>query len=662
MEKLAHMQELLQQLKLEDEAYYMEDNPRISDKQYDAMFDELAALEKETGIIYADSPTQKVRGGVLDSLEEVVHTKPMLSAEKTKSIPEIEAFARKGVEKAADKRVAVSWKLDGLTLVLRYQDGKLVQAITRGDGSTGEDVTHNIGGVRNIPKRLPSSAPAYVEIRGECVVSWADFQKINDEVEEPYAHPRGLAAGSIRLLNPEESRKRKLQFVAFELGAPERTLVSETYEVMAEYGFSVVPHVIVTVEEVAAAIEKFQPKEYSLPVDGLIIEYNDKVYGKTLGATGHHERCRMALKWKDKTYKTKFRGVVLRPTRTGRVSLTADFDPVIIDGSRVTKATLHNYGIFSELELGVGDELEVYKANCIIPAIDENNTRSGTYVLPTGCPCCGATMEIQAMKRDSSSKNEKETRYLMCPNPDCSAKHVRQYEHFCGRGYMNIKGLAGSTLADLVENGFVDSFQSIYHLEERKDEIAKLDGFGKRAVEKLLAAVEKSRDTSLAPFLASFGIPNVGRHAGKILEKQFSTLEDLIAAVDSGFDFSTIGDFGPQRSQNLREFFTDEKSRAAVLAVAAEVRFRKADKAETVPTGDNPFAGKTVVATGSFENFTRDSINEFLESLGAKASGSVSKKTAYVIAGPGAGSKLMKAQDLGIPVLTEEEFMKMSGR
>lgn len=227
---------------------------------------------------------------------------------------------------------------------------------------------------------------------------------------------------------------------------------------------------------------------------------------------------------------------------------------------------------------------------------------------------------------------------------------------------MNIKGLAGSTLTDLVENGFVDSFQSIYHLEVRKDEIAKLDGFGKRAVEKLLASVEKSRDTSLAPFLASFGIPNVGRHAGKILEKRFGTLEELIAAVDSGFDFSTIGDFGPQRSQNLREFFTDEKSRATVLAVAAEVRFKKTAKAEAAPAGDNPFAGKTVVATGSFQNFTRDSINEFLESLGAKASGSVSKKTAYVIAGPGAGSKLTKAQDLGVPVLTEEEFMKMSGR
>lgn len=662
MEKLARMQELLQQLKLEDEAYYMEDDPRISDKQYDAMFDELAALEKETGIIYADSPTQKVRGGVLDSLEEVVHTKPMLSANKTKSIPAVVEFVRNGVKDAADKKVVVSWKLDGLTLVLRYRNGALAQAITRGSGMVGEDVTHNIGGVHNIPRQLPPSAPAYVEVRGECVVSWEDFQKINEEGEVPYAHPRGLAAGSIRLLNPDISRTRRLQFVAFELVEPACGLVSETYETMAGYGFNVVPHVVVPVEEVDEAIGKFNPAEYALPVDGLIAEFNDKVYGESLGATGHHEKCRIALKWADETYVTTFRDVVLRPTRTGRVSLTASFDPVIIGGSKVTKATLHNYDIFSELALGVGDELEVYKANCIIPAIDRNNTRSGTYVLPTGCPCCGATMEVRAMKRDSSSKNEKETRYLMCPNPDCSAKHVRRYEHFCGRGYMNIKGLAGSTLTDLVENGFVDSFQSIYHLEVRKDEIAKLDGFGKRAVEKLLASVEKSRDTSLAPFLASFGIPNVGRHAGKILEKRFGTLEELIAAVDSGFDFSTIGDFGPQRSQNLREFFTDEKSRATVLAVAAEVRFKKTAKAEAASAGDNPFAGKTVVATGSFQNFTRDSINEFLESLGAKASGSVSKKTAYVIAGPGAGSKLTKAQDLGVPVLTEEEFMKMSGR
>ena len=647
MEKLERMRELIAQLKLEDEAYYVEDNPRISDKQYDALFDELAALERETGIIYAGSPTQKVQGKVLDSLQSVHHTKPMLSADKTKSIQEVKKFAREAWKAALDKRVVVSWKLDGLTLVIRYKNRVLTEVITRGDGDDGEDVTHNVAAISGIPRQLPSYAPPYVEIRGECVVSWANFEEINEEVEVPYSHPRNLAAGSVRLLNPEEAKVRRLQFVAFELVEPKPVQVSDSYEAMEELGFDVVPHTVVAVEDIAEAVKQYEPKNYPLPVDGLIIEYNDKMFGESLGATGHHERCRVALKWEDKTYPTKFRGVLLRPTRTGRVSLTALFDPVKIEGSTVTKATLHNYDIFSSLELGIGDTLKVYKANKIIPAIDVNETKSGTYKLPKTCPCCGARLEVKKIEK---------TNFLACPNSNCSAKHVRKYEHFCGRGYMNIKGLSGSTLTKLVENGFITSYRSIYHLSEHKDEIAKLEGSGNRAAEKLIAAVEKSRDTSLAPFVASFGIEKVGRHAGKLLEKQFKTLEALLGAVDNEFDFSTIKDFGPIRSQNLREFFLDEKNRENVLAVAAEVRF----KAAAAQAGNNPFAGKTVVATGSLEKFSRDGINEFLESLGAKPSGSVSKKTDYVVAGPGAGGKLTKAQELGIPVLSEEEFLSMA--
>ena len=650
MEKLERMRELIAQLKLEDEAYYVEDNPRISDKQYDALFDELAALERETGIIYAGSPTQKVQGKVLDSLQSVHHTKPMLSADKTKSIQEVEKFAREAWKAALDKRVVVSWKLDGLTLVIRYKNRVLTEVITRGDGDDGEDVTHNVAAISGIPRQLPSYAPPYVEIRGECVVSWANFEEINEGVEVPYSHPRNLAAGSVRLLNPEEAKVRRLQFVAFELVEPKPVQVSDSYEAMEELGFDVVPHTVVAVEDIAEAVKQYEPKNYPLPVDGLIIEYNDKMFGESLGATGHHERCRVALKWEDKTYPTKFRGVLLRPTRTGRVSLTALLDPVKIEGSTVTKATLHNYDIFSSLELGIGDTLKVYKANKIIPAIDVNETKSGTYKLPKTCPCCGARLEVKKIEK---------TNFLACPNPNCSAKHVRKYEHFCGRGYMNIKGLSGSTLTKLVENGFITSYRSIYHLSEHKDEIANLEGSGKRATEKLIAAVEKSRDTSLAPFVASFGIEKVGRHAGKLLEKQFKTLEALLGAVDNEFDFSTIKDFGPIRSQNLREFFLDEKNRENVLAVAAEVRF-KAAAAPAPQAGNNPFAGKTVVATGSLEKFSRDGINEFLESLGAKPSGSVSKKTDYVVAGPGAGGKLTKAQELGIPVLSEEEFLSMA--
>lgn len=650
MEKLARMKELIAQLRVEDEAYYVEDNPRISDKQYDALFDELGALERETGVIYAGSPTARVQGKVLDSLRSVRHTKPMLSADKTKDIQEVEKFAREAWKAVFDKRVVVSWKLDGLTLVIRYKNRVLVEVITRGNGEDGEDVTHNIAAIFGIPRQLPAYAPSYVEVRGECVVSWINFQEINDGVEVPYSHPRNLAAGSVRLLNPEEAKTRRLQFLAFELVEPKPVLISDSYEAMEQLGFDVVPHSVVSAEDVVEAVNQYEPENYSLPVDGLIVEYNDKLFGESLGATGHHERCRIALKWKDETYPTKFRGVLLRPTRTGRVSLTALFDPVKIEGSKVTKATLHNYDIFSSLELGVGDTLQVYKANKIIPAIDANETKSGTYKLPETCPCCGDKLEVRKVEK---------TNFLVCPNSDCSAKHVRMYEHFCGRGYMNIKGLSGSTLTKLVENGFITSRRSIYHLSEHKDEIAKLEGFGNRAIEKLVAAVEKSRDTTLAPFLASFGITMVGRHAGKILEKQFGTLDALLTAVDSGFDFSVIKDFGPMRSQYLREFFMNEKNREGVLEIAAEVRFKEATFSAP-KTGDNPFAGKTVVATGSLEKFSRDGINEFLESLGAKPSGSVSKKTDFVVAGPGAGSKLTKAQELGIPVLSEEEFLTMA--
>ena len=650
MEKLARMKELIAQLRVEDEAYYVEDNPRISDKQYDALFDELAALERETGVIYAGSPTARVQGKVVDSLRSVRHTKPMLSADKTKDIQEVEKFAREAWKAAFDKSVVVSWKLDGLTLVIRYKNRVLVEVITRGNGEDGEDVTHNIAAIFGIPKQLPSYAPPYVEVRGECVVSWVNFQEINEGVEVPYSHPRNLAAGSVRLLNPEEAKTRRLQFLAFELVEPKPVLISDSYEAMEQLGFDVVPHSVVSAEDVVEAVNQYEPENYSLPVDGLIVEYNDKLFGENLGATGHHERCRIALKWKDETYPTKFRGVLLRPTRTGRVSLTALFDPVKIEGSKVTKATLHNYDIFSSLELGVGDTLQVYKANKIIPAIDANETKSGTYKLPETCPCCGDKLEVRKVEK---------TNFLVCPNSSCSAKHVRTYEHFCGRGYMNIKGLSGSTLTKLVENGFITSRRSIYHLSEHKDEIAKLEGFGNRAVEKLVVAVEKSRDTTLAPFLASFGITMVGRHAGKILEKQFGTLDALLTAVDSGFDFSVIKDFGPMRSQYLREFFMNEKNRESVLEIAAEVRFKEATFSAP-KTGDNPFAGKTVVATGSLEKFSRDGINEFLESLGAKPSGSVSKKTDFVVAGPGAGSKLAKAQELGIPILSEEEFLTMA--
>lgn len=644
MEKINRIRALIALLNAESEAYYLHDRPIVSDKEWDAQFDELAKLEAETGIIFANSPTQKVSGGVLDALEKVTHNKPMLSADKTKSVEAVQMFR----VRATDGSVTVGWKLDGLTLVLRYKKGKLVQIITRGDGLVGEDITHNACSILGIPMVLPE--PIDLEVRGEGVISWQDFNAINETVEVPYSHPRNLASGSARLLDPTEAVHRKLQFVAFELVDPWCETVQECYEKMEALGFTVVPHTIVKMEDdIETVIKSYDPREYHLPVDGLIIEYCDREYGKSLGSTGHHENCRIAFKWQDETYKTRFRGVRVQPTRTGLLSLTAEFDPVIIDGATVTRATLHNYDIFKRLNLGIGDELEVYKANMIIPAIDKNNTRSGGYKLPKVCPCCGAETEVQ-MRVD--------TNFLICPNPDCSAKKVRQFEHFCSRGRMNIVGLSGATLQALIENGCISDFASIYHLDQHRARIEALEGFGKRSFEKIQAAVEKSKDVTLGSFIASFGIHLIDRHVGKLLEKQFGTLNALLTAVDTGYDFEQMDGMGEEKSSSLVSWLKNDENRQQMLAVAAEVRI--AQPAAAAPVAANsPFAGKTIVATGSFVNFTRDGINQKIEELGAKASGSVSKKTDYVIAGPGAGSKLTKAQDLGIKVLTEDEFMAM---
>ena len=637
--KIARMKELLEIMKKEEQAYYMDDNPIVSDREWDAQFDELTALEQETGVIFASSPTQKVGGDVMEGLEKVVHSKPMLSAAKTKSVDDIDAFAEKGC-----CACMVSWKLDGLTLVIRYHNGKLEKIITRGDGASGEDVTHNRASILGIPECIPCKED--VEVRGECVVSWTDFNEINKQVAEPYAHPRGLAAGSVRLLSQRESFGRELRFVAFELVQPEVATVEESYQFLAEQGFTVVPHVLTSDPAEVIRNEVFKPADFALPTDGLIVEYNDKVFGKSLGATGHHENCRIAFKWRDDTYKTCFLGVRVQPTRSGILSLTAVFEPVKIDGATVQRATLHNVDIFRKLELGEGDEIEVYKANMIIPAIAKNNTKSGTYQLPGTCPCCGGPAVVE--KRG-------ETNYLVCTNPRCSAKRVRQFEHFCSRTYMEIPGLAGATLETLVDEGFIKSFADIYHLDRCKAQIVALDGFGERSYEKIQAGVEMSRDATLAAFLAAFGAPLIGRHIGKLLEKEFGTLDALLKAVDDGFDFASLDGMGPKKAANLVAWLRDPESRQEVLDVAKEVRFKAAPKA----AADNPFKGKTVVATGSLEHFSRDGINKKLEELGAKAGSSVSKKTDYVIAGPAAGSKLAKAQSLGVPVLTEQAFLAM---
>lgn len=645
----SRMRSLIAQIKEADTAYYKFDRPVLSDREYDLLMEELKALENATGVILSGSPTQTVSGEILEELTAVTHTKPMLSADKTKSVEDLVKFA-------GSRPVLLSWKMDGLTLVLRYEDGKLKQAITRGtNGLVGEDVTHTVKTFLNVPLEIPEKGA--FEVRGEGVISWANFEKLNASLEEPYTHPRNLAAGSVRKLDANESRKRYLEFFAFELVSDYLELASKIgqQQFLEKNGFTVVPYVYLDVhgnaDEIRNAVASFQPKEFAYPVDGLIMEYEDIRYGKSLGATGHHENRLIALKWADELFETKFVDLDVAVTRTGMVSLTGIFEPVIIDGAQVSRAYLHNYDNYLNLALGKGDTIQVYKANMIIPQIAENLTKSGTCCVPTHCPCCGKMLWIR--------KTSGGTRQLFCKNPDCSARLVQKFVHFCEKTRMNIEGLSEKTLEQLLSHGWVHTFGDLYTLEQHREEIIRTESFGVKSFERLQASIEKSRHCTLAQFIAGMGIPMVGRHAGRDLDRYFhGSWEAFEQAIQDGFDFTQLPDFGEIMRGNIFTWYEDAEAAKLWHPLLDHIEFMKEDQPMET-TMNNPFVGKTVVATGKLENYTRDGIQMKLLSLGAKPASSVTKKTDYLIVGEKAGSKLTKAQQLGIRTLTEEEFEAM---
>ena len=647
--KILRMKELIDKLKVADVAYYRDDNPIMTDREYDLLTEELQKLEVETGQILSGSPTQKVSGEILEELIPVRHTKPMLSAKKTKSVEDLISFA-------AHRPVLVSWKLDGLTIVLRYEDGELKQAITRGrEGVVGEDVTHTVRTYLNVPLTIPILDP--IEVRGEGVISWQHFALINSGLEEPYSHPRGLAAGSTRKLDANESGKRFLEFFAFDLISDylERNSKLTQLQMLQNAGFSVVPFTYVDGngddELLRKTIASYDPKQFQYPVDGLIVEYDDRVYGASLGATGHHENRMIALKWADELAKTRFLGVELATTRTGMVSLTGLFEPVTIDGTVVSRAYLHNLDIFDEFQFGIGDEIEVYKANMIIPQIADNKTMSNTFDLPMVCPCCGEKLEVKITSGGTSQ--------LFCENPRCAAKLVQKFVHFCEKTRMNIEGLSETTLTKFIGHGWIRNFGDLYELEKHRDEIIKTEGFGVKSYERLRSSIEKSRHCTLAKFIAGLGIPMVGRHAGRDLDRYFEGSWDAFEqAIQSGFDFTQLPDFGKTMNDNIYTWYADAEEAKLWRPLLNHIEFVKETSVMTTNT-NNPFAGKTIVATGKLVNYTRDGIQMKLLSLGATPASSVTKKTDYVIVGEKAGSKLTKAQQLGIKTLTEEEFEQM---
>ena len=643
MEKINRIKELVELLNKASDAYYVNDNPFMTDKEYDKLYDELEALEKETGYIISPSVTQKVQGKVLEGFQKVTHSKPMLSAAKTKNVNEIKKFI-------GNNDFYCSYKLDGLTLVCIYEDGKFKQAITRGTGLIGEDVTEQAKMIANLPMTI--SYDGYLELRGECVVSLDNFRKINQGLDEPYSHPRNLAAGSLRNLDTSITKQRKLSYVVFECVSnlyDEYGLLSFKWDELGylDYlGFTTVGRCHGEVEH---CVEAMQPEFYEYPVDGLIFEFANKPYSKSLPSTGHHEGCRMAMKWADSTYETVLRDVVWDVGRSGVISPVAVFDEVDLDGALTTKATLHNLFIIENLELGLGDTITVYRSNMVIPKIDDNLTRSNTLEIPDTCPCCGQNTEI---------KHTDNSKFLICTNPDCASKLLAKCTHFVSRNCMNIEGLSESTLEKFIELEWITNFIDIYYLDVNKEEMEQLEGFGEKSVRKLLDAIEKSKTVKLENFIAALGIPNIGLSAAKTIAKacneDFDTLWNM---WNQDYDFTQLDDFGEVTADSLVDYF-DQYSKD-IYELAQEMDFVQSECKEIV---DNPFNGKTVCVTGKLNHFTRDSINEKVISLGAKAAGSVSKKTDYLITNEQSGSsKYKKAVELNIPIITEDEFLNMIG-
>lgn len=643
--KILRVKELTEKLHKASVAYYQYDNPIYTDKQYDDMYDELEQLEKETGLILTGSPTQKVQGFILPGLEKQKHSKPMLSAAKTKNVDEIKKFTYY-------KDSYGSFKLDGLTLVVVYEEGKLHTALTRGSGIEGEIVTEQAKRIINLPKEIPFKDR--LEIRGECVVSWENFNEINKGLKEPFSHPRNMAAGGIRNLNTDETAARMLEFVAFECVTDiGNDFKIQCLEFLNDLGFSVVP--IAASSDIDFIVGCLTPKTCIYPVDGLIFEINSRKESETMGSTSHHENCRMALKWEDETYETTLKEIEWNTTRTGLINPTAIFETVVIDGAEVSRATLHNVSYIEELELGIGDTIEVYKANMIIPKVHDNLTRSGNCILPEICPCCGTKTEIH---------NENGSKTLHCPNPNCKAKFVSKLEHACSKYALNIDGMSGATAELLVDLGYVKTIDDLYHLEKYKDQLMKVKGLGKKSVEKLLENIEKSRTITMDKFLVALCIPNVGRTASKALSKYYNgDITSFIhhASSEIYYDFTVIPDFGEVTSKAINEFFS--KNIQDVSYLYEEMNF--ITETEQKNSTGIDLQGKTFCITGKLQHYSnRDALVSDIEGNNGKYVSSVTSKTNYLINNDvtSTSGKNAKAQKVGCAIISESDFMQMIGK
>ncbi len=647
-DRMSRMQELVELLNRAGKAYYQDAEEMMSDYQYNALYDELQSLEQELGVTLAASPTVNVGYEVLSELPKERHESAMLSLDKTKETEALKEFA-------GSQKVVVSWKLDGLTIVLTYRDGALFKAVTRGTGEVGEVITNNARVFQNIPLQIPYQKELI--LRGEAVIGYKDFEKINAEIAEvdaKYKNPRNLCSGSVRQLNNEITAKRNVRFYGFSLVRAEDVDFhnSRAYQLdwLAAQGFEVVEHHMADRETIEEEVIKFSEKIASndFPSDGLVIVYDDIAYGQSLGRTSKFPKDSVAFKWADETSRTTLKEIEWSPSRTGLINPVAIFEPVELEGTTVSRASVHNISIMEELKLGIGDEIEVYKANMIIPQIARNLTESGVKDIPAACPVCGEPTEIRKVSNAKA---------LYCTNPSCQAKQIKSYALFVGRDALNIDGLSEATLEKLIARGFIHDVADLFHLDRYSEEIQSMEGFGEKSYQNLMGSIEKARETTLPRLLYGLGIANIGLANAKLICKQIGyDTEKLMNLTMEELD--AIDGVGEVIAGNYVDYFSDEVHRELYQRLLAEVSLPEAEGVSEPQI----LEGKNFVITGSVHHFTnRSEVKALIEAKGGKVTGSVTSKTDYLINNnaESSSSKNKKAKELGIPIISEEEFLAL---
>ena len=650
-DKTKRIRELIGTLRAAGRAYYQESREIMSNFEYDKLYDELVSLEKETGIVFANSPTQNVGYEVVSALPKERHEKPMLSLNKTKSVEELADWL-------GGQTGLLSWKMDGLTIVLTYQNGTLVKAVTRGNGEIGEGITANAKAFVNVPLNI--SYQGELILRGEAIIRYSDFEKINEQIEDvdaKYKNPRNLCSGSVRQLNSEITAQRQVHFYAFSLvkadGIDFKNSRKEQFEWLKTQGFEVVEYHEVTKETLPETVKMYSEAiaENDTPSDGLVLLYDDIAYGQSLGRTAKFPRDSIAFKWADEIQETKLLYIEWSASRTGLINPVAVFEPVELEGTTVSRASVHNISIMEALELGAGDRITVYKANMIIPQIADNLTRSGVRDIPEACPVCGGQTEVRQLN---------DVKSLYCTNPDCQAKKIKSFTLFTSRDALNIAGLSEATLEKFIGVGMIHEYADIFHLDRHQEEIVEMDGFGQKSYDNLIAAAEKASHTTLPRMVYGLGVAGIGLANAKMICRHFKNDFEAMrhATVEELVEIDGIGEV---LAQAWTAFFSDGKNNAIVDHLLAELTFEAEDE-ESSEGADEAFAGMNFVITGSLEHFkNRKELQELIERRGGKVTGSVTSKTNYLINNDVASSssKNKKARELGVPILSEEEFLKL---